>query len=324
MRVDPSRRPIRVPPKRCLAIDHQRCSAPRLPLRSRRRPEQVVPARWTAPTGATPSRYGGGPQRDHRDRSARMPSRLGRGDSASFAPNEAGSVLLSVHLAAARRRGIDHGTAHRRTAGLGPARRGAAARGCVALASQAGNDARQCRLVTPGFFRSWGSTDQPNGRVRYRWHSCRSVALVLPGRRRGRGSSGPSPESGRRLPGPAQARRMTVTSTDQAVTCPPGRRFRSASSTTPSAAHSKSIHTSSVPGSAARSSTPEARGRTAVARHDPRGRLRRRGGSGTRTPRSRQAEPRPGRVITAAMPECDYFGGTCRGIGFAFTPSGVR
>ena len=106
MRVDPSRRPIRVPPKRCLAIDHQRCSAPRLPLRSRRRPEQVVAARWTAAAGATPSRYGGGPQRDHRDRSARMPSRLGRGGSASFAPNEAGSVLLSAHLAAALRRGI--------------------------------------------------------------------------------------------------------------------------------------------------------------------------------------------------------------------------
>jgi hypothetical protein len=45
--------------------------------------------------------------------------------------------------------------------------------------------------------------------------------------------------------------------------------------------------------------------------------------SGARTPRSRQPEPRPGRVITALIPKCDVFGRTCRGIGITLTRWGV-
>jgi len=45
--------------------------------------------------------------------------------------------------------------------------------------------------------------------------------------------------------------------------------------------------------------------------------------SGARTPRSRQAEPRPGRVITALIPKCDVFSADMPGIGITLTRWGV-
>src|SRR5664279_6654315 len=202
-----------------------------------------------------------------------MPSRLGRGGSASFAPNEAGSVLLSAHLAAALRRGIGRPRPRNGPPADGGARPGPSG-GSGARVCSPGLAARQCCPAGPlgdaGFLPVLG-VDRPaqrSGPVPPAQLPQRGAGLaeVAAG---GAEVADRHPSPGEGLPGPAQARRMTVTSTDQTVTCPPGRRFRSASSTTPSAADSKSIHTSSVPGSAARSSTPEARGRTAVARHDP-------------------------------------------------------
>ena len=184
MRVDPSRRPIQVPPKMrpcdrsstmlgppvCPsgpAADPSRSSQPAGP------PQRARPLRGTAVDHNEIIVIGRPGCRAVSDEVARRLSHRMR-------PVRCCCPLTWRRRCAGASDGIDHGTAHRRTAGLGPARRGAAARGCVALASQPGNAARQGRLVTPGFFRSWGSTDQPNGRVRYRRHSCRSVALVLP------------------------------------------------------------------------------------------------------------------------------------------------
>ena len=45
--------------------------------------------------------------------------------------------------------------------------------------------------------------------------------------------------------------------------------------------------------------------------------------SGARTPRSRQPEPRPGRVITALIPKCDVFSADMPGIGITLTRWGV-